>query len=189
MIYYHHRLYIPASSRAPILSQVVHDTHIGVHQTLKKCTMSVWWPNMARDAYSFVADYDKCNKLRFRGTPSTGTWQESQSWERVHVDWATITPLLEIFLLLISCSSWIEAIPCKDQSTATVHRSLLEIFSRFSVPKTLVSDNGAEFVALNQWLSKMNCRQVGDSCLQTIIKWHCRACCLNHQTGHRWIHV
>ena len=34
----------------------------------------------------------------------------------------------------------------------------------------------------------MNC-QVGDSCIQTVIKWHCWACCSSHQTGHCWIHA
>ena len=92
-------------------------------------------------------------------TPSTDTWPESQLWERVHVDWAYHPAFGNIFVV-DSCSPWIEAIPCKDRSTATVHRSLLDIFSRFSLTKTLVSDNEPEFVALKQCLSKMNCRKL-----------------------------
>ena len=49
---------------------------------------------------------------------------------------------------------------CKDRSDSTVRSRLLEVFSRFGVPKTLVSDNGAEFVALKEWLFRMNCRKI-----------------------------
>ena len=115
---------------------------------------------MARDVSKFVMHCDTCNKIRFRGTSSTDTWPESQPWERVHVDWAQHPAYGNILIVIDSCSSWIEAVPCTDRSTATVQRCLLEIFSWFGVPQTLVSDNGPEFVALKPWLSRMNCRKL-----------------------------
>ena len=122
--------------------------------------MSTWWPNMSRDVAQFVTHCDTCSRIRFRGTPSTDTWPDSQPWERVHVDWAQHPAYGNILIVVDSCSSWIEAIPCTDRSTTTVQRCLLEIFSRFGIPRTLVSDNGPEFVALRQWLSRMNCKKL-----------------------------
>ena len=159
LIYHLDRPYIPAPYRAAVLLQI-HDTHMEIQQTLKKCAMSVWWPNMARDISKFVMHCDTCNKIRFRGTSSTDTWPESQPWERVHVDWAQHSAFGNILIVVDSCSSWIEAVQCTDRSTATVQRCLLEIFSRFGVPRTLVSNNGPEFVALKPWLSRMNCRKL-----------------------------
>ena len=159
LLYHQDRLYIPSPYRVALLVQV-HDTHMGVHQTLKKCAMSAWWPNMARDVHRFVADCETCNKVRFCGTPSTDTWPESQPWERIHIDWAQHQIFGNILIVVDSGSSWIEAFICQDRSTATVQRRLLEIFSRFGVPKTVVSDNGPEFVALKQWLLNMNCRKI-----------------------------
>ena len=72
LIYHMDRPYIPAPYCAAILLQI-HDTHMGIQQTLKKCAMSVWWPNMARDVSKFVMHCDTCNKIRFCGTSSTDT--------------------------------------------------------------------------------------------------------------------
>ena len=103
---------------------------------------------MAQGVSKFVMHCDTCNIIRFRGTSSTDTWPESQPWERVHVDWAQHSIFGNILIIVDSCSSWIEVVQCTDRSTATVQRCLLEIFSQFGVPRTLVSDNGPEFVAL-----------------------------------------
>ena len=75
-------------------------------------------------------------------------------------DWAQHSAFGNILIIVDSCSSWIEVVQCTDRSTATVQCCLLEIFSQFGVPRTLVSDNGPEFVALKPWLLRMNCRKL-----------------------------
>ena len=73
---------------------------------------------------------------------------------------------LSIPLLATFSSSLIHAPPGLKRYSAQIDpqpqckRCLLEIFSRFGLPRTLVFDNGPEFVALKPWLSRMNCRKL-----------------------------
>ena len=97
MIYYHHRLYIPASSRALILSQV-HDTwgctklwrsvpcQFG-GPTWPELFIALWRTVTSAASYVFVV-------LRLQ-IPD----QSRNHWQRVHTLIGLITPLLEIFLL------------------------------------------------------------------------------------------
>ena len=88
-IHHRNRLFVPEPFRARLLTSI-HDTHMGVQQTLKKGALSVWWPNFARDVYRFVSSCDECQRIRFKGTPGTNTWPESTPWQRLHIDWAYI---------------------------------------------------------------------------------------------------
>ena len=85
LIYHRNRLFIPGPHRSKILARI-HDTHMGVQQTLKKGAMTVWWPNFTKDVCSFVYSCLECQNSRFRGTPSTHTWPPSQPWQRLHID-------------------------------------------------------------------------------------------------------
>ena len=107
-----------------------------------------------------MTDCETCNKISFCGTPSTDVWPESQLWECLHLDWAQHQVFDNILIVVDSCSSWTEVFICQNHSTAMVQRCLLEIFSWFGVPKMVVSDNGPEFVALKQWLLKINCCKI-----------------------------
>ena len=43
-------------------------------------------------------------------------------------------------------SCWTEALPAGNRASETVKLYLNQMFARFGMPKTLVSDNGPEFV-------------------------------------------
>lgn len=75
-------------------------------------------------------------------------WEWTNSpWERIHVDFAGPFKGRMYFIVVDSHSKWPEVVPMSSTtSTATVN-VLRDIFSRLGLPKTLVSDNGPQFIA------------------------------------------
>ncbi|GBL78741.1 Uncharacterized protein K02A2.6 [Araneus ventricosus] len=68
-------------------------------------------------------------------------------WECIHVDFAG--PIFEhMFLLIIdSHSNWLEVYPMKVTTTKKTIEFLRDSFSRFGLPRVLVSDNGSQFTS------------------------------------------
>jgi len=66
------------------------------------------------------------------------------------------------FVLIDALSRFPEVFLTKDQSARTVHTLLQSLFSRYGVPKTIVSDNGPAFIEknLNLWLQNINCKHL-----------------------------
>ena len=89
--------------------------------------------------------------------PSLGktvsTWPEVDVWERLHMDWGYVKDQGSILVTVDAGSGWMEAFPAGNRTSETVKIYTSQIFARFGIPKTLVSDNGPEFVSggLKQW--------------------------------------
>lgn len=72
-------------------------------------------------------------------------------------------PGKELFLILVDAySEWPETVRVQDRSAKTVMHVLRTIFSRNGVPRTIVSDNAAEFhdETLCAWLRRIGCKPV-----------------------------
>ncbi len=117
---------------------------------------------MDRDIENFVKHCDECNRTRPQLKDSNDTWSECNPWERIHIEWLNKPDHGEILVIVDAGSGWIEAFPCTDRSTRTVIRCLRNVFARFGVPFTLVSNNGKEFVShdFKEWLKCQGCRKV-----------------------------
>ena len=65
-------------------------------------------------------------------------------------------------VLVDSSSGWLECIPCQNRHTETVIKQLRDIFARFGVPRTLVTDNAPEFTnpEFRAWLQNIGCKLV-----------------------------
>ena len=86
--------------------------------------------------------------------------EEKKPWERIHMDHGYVTNVGYLLIVVDAYSSWPEVMRVRDRSTMEVMRVLREIFSRNGVPRTLVSDNAAEFCdqSLGEWLNHIGCR-------------------------------
>ena len=64
--------------------------------------------------------------------------------------------------ILDAGSSWIEAFPVGNRTSKTVKVHLSQIFARFGIPRTLVSDNSPEFVSsdLKQWCESLGIKKM-----------------------------
>ena len=80
--------------------------------------------------------------------PSLGktvvTWQEADFWERLYMVWGYVKDQGKILVIVDADSGWVEASPAGKRTSETVKVYLSQIFG---IPKTLVFDNGPEFVS------------------------------------------
>ncbi|XP_014778463.1 uncharacterized protein K02A2.6-like [Octopus bimaculoides] len=73
-------------------------------------------------------------------------WPKMDSaWSRLHVDFAG--PLNGSYYIIVvdSYSKWPEVCKCSRPTTSVTFDFLEELFSRYEVPYTIVSDNGTQF--------------------------------------------
>ena len=78
------------------------------------------------------------------------------------MDWGYVKDQGNILVIVEAGSGWIEAFPAGNRTSETVKIYLSQIFARFGIPKTLVSDNGPEFVSgdLKQWCESLGIKKI-----------------------------
>ena len=117
-----------------------------------------WWPGISQDVFGYVSKCKECQENR----PSLGktvfTWPEAEVWERLRMHWRYVKDQGNIWVIVDAGSSWIEALPAENRTWQTVKVHLSQIFTRLGIPRTLVSDNGPEFVSSDQ---KQWCESIG----------------------------
>ena len=75
-------------------------------------------------------------------------WQwPTRPWSRLYIDYAG--PLEgKMFLVVIDAhSKWIEVFPMSSATALTTVQQLHQLFSRFGLPDSIISDNGTQFTA------------------------------------------
>lgn len=79
---------------------------------------------------------------------SLTSWPISDSpFERVHIDFFGPFHGKMYLIMYDSFSKWIEVFPMTRTTSEATEDCLRHIFARFSLPKTLVSDNGPQFTS------------------------------------------
>ena len=109
----------------------------------------VWWPGMDKQIENLVQSCQACQSTRNQPpVVPLHPWPWSTSpWERIDVDFAG--PILgSMFLVLVdSHSKWMEVEPMETTTTERTVKVLRALFVRYGLPKSLVSDNGPQFVS------------------------------------------
>ncbi|XP_055591110.1 uncharacterized protein K02A2.6-like [Uranotaenia lowii] len=140
------RLAIPAPFRKRCLDQL-HRGHPGTQRMKAIARSYVYWPNVDNEISSYVKACRHC-ALTAKSPPHSAPslWPKStKPWERVHIDYAG--PIEgDYFLLVIDSFTkcTLNLFSCSTTSTATIN-ILRDLFARFGMPTTLVSDNGPQF--------------------------------------------
>ena len=97
--------------------------------------------------------------------PSLGktvsTWPAADVWERLHMYWGYVKDQCIILVIVDAGSGWMEGFPAGNRTSETVKVCLGQIFARFGIPKTLLSDNGLEFLNgdLKQWCESLGIKK------------------------------
>lgn len=108
-----------------------------------------WWPGLDRDIEKISASCQTCiqNLPMPTAAPPVSWPATNERWSRVHVDFAGPIAGKMILVVVDTHTKWVEAIPLVHANSETTVNCLRTIFSRFGVPRTLVSDNGPQFTS------------------------------------------
>ena len=160
VVYQGTRMMIPAPLRQRAMD-LAHETHGGVNSTLRRLQFSAWWPGMVSDVNTFVSKCQVCNKVRPHLAKSTDHWPESLPLDRWHMDWAWFKDR-NIFVMVDAGSGWVEAFETRSRTSEIVIKLLRTVFSRFGMPRCLVSDNAPEFVSreVADWIKSQGIHKV-----------------------------
>ena len=143
------RMVIPSSLRRGIL-KILHRGHLGIVKTKSIARGVVWWPNIDSDIEKTVSECLHCGQIKPTAPPQRQIPHEPAKtpMERVHIDYAGPFHTRNYLIIVDAYSKWPEIYEVRDTSTLTTIRSLKDMFGRFGIPETIMSDNGPQFTAL-----------------------------------------
>ena len=142
------RVVIPPSARAALLAEL-HSGHPGCTRMKSLARGLLWWPHLDQDIERTVkqcVSCQQCQPLPPSAPLQPWTWPTCP-WSRLHVDFAG--PVAgKMFLVVIDAhSKWIEVSPMATATSLTTIQQLRQMFARFGIPETIVSDNGPQFAS------------------------------------------
>ncbi|CAB3239859.1 unnamed protein product [Arctia plantaginis] len=142
-----HRVVVPGALRASVLSEV-HGAHLGIVKCKGLARSYVWWPRIDEDIERMCAACKTCSLTADMPPKSIivpWSWPR-EPFERINIDFFSHSN--NTYLILVDGhSKWIEVIHMTTTTASNTINKLKEIFSRFGLPKKLVSDNGPPFTS------------------------------------------
>ncbi|RVW23639.1 Transposon Ty3-G Gag-Pol polyprotein [Vitis vinifera] len=148
---------VPEEEQQGILSHC-HESACGGHFASQKTAMKVLqsgftWPSLFKDAHIMCRSCDRCQrlgKLKRRNQMPMNPILIVDLFDVWGIDFMGPFPMSfgnsYILVGVDYVSKWVEAIPCKHNDHKVVLKFLKEnIFSRFGVPKAIISDGGTHF--------------------------------------------
>ena len=153
--------FIPPKLRHLVLAKA-HETHRGKNATEESVRMIAWWPGITQDIQHFLIKCKNCQMNRPSLGKTVSTWPEAEVWERLHMDCGYVKNQGKILVIVDARSGWREAFTMGNRTSESVKVYLGQIFARFGIPKTLVSDNGPELVSgdLKQWRESLGIKKM-----------------------------
>ena len=154
-----HLLVIPKSMQRNLL-QWAHDHptagHSGQQKTLFRLTTRVFWESMRKDVYNYVMTCDACQQFKYNNAPSASPMQThsvTEPWHTIGIDIMGPFPTTsrnKRFLLVIVdyFTRWIEIFPISTTTSMAISELLTDqVFTRYGLPKYILSDNGPQFIS------------------------------------------
>ena len=141
-----YRVLIPEKFRKDLLEEM-HGAHLGMNKMKAIARQYFWWPNLDANIEEFVRSCDPCGK--FAKKPEKARLekfpQANRPFERIHIDFLGPFNGKVYFVVIDAYSKWPEIFEMTSTDTGRTLEKLREVFSRFGLPETLISDNGTQF--------------------------------------------
>ncbi|XP_013139456.1 PREDICTED: uncharacterized protein K02A2.6-like [Papilio polytes] len=153
-----HRLVVPEQCKGKIL-KIIHEPHMGIVKSKALARSYVWWAGLdeavertCRECAACAAQADSPP----RQTPRMWPWP-ARPWSRLHLDF--LGPIAgKTYLVVVDATSkWLEIFNMSGISASYLIDRLNELFSRFGIPRQIVTDNGAQFTSKEfEYFNKFN---------------------------------
>lgn len=141
LCFFQNRLFVPASY-VPTVLKSLHEGHLNVQKTLQLARQSVFWLSMRKDIETYVGACPECNRFKRNNPPEPLKPYSlcTRPWERLHMD--IFTHQTRDFLVVYDAYSyWLEVVPLRTKTVSEISSILANLFARFGVPSSVVSDN------------------------------------------------
>jgi hypothetical protein len=143
-----HQIVIPRLMQ-PEMIKLAHQGHLGIAKTKRRAKDAIWWPQMNNSQLEqMVFNCQACSRhaVQQRREPLCNSPLLAMPWEKVGVH------LLEApgvhFLIVVDYYSRYPEVKQLDKTRSyDVILAMKGTFSRFGIPKVVVSDNGPQFAS------------------------------------------
>lgn len=142
------RLVVPENCKDKILL-MIHEPHMGIVKSKAIARSYVWWggvdeavERMCRECAVCAAQADAPP----RHAPRMWPWP-NRPWSRLHLDYMGPIAGKTYLVVVDAMSKWIEVFNATSTTASGLIDRLIELFSRWGLPKQIVSDNGPQFAS------------------------------------------
>lgn len=129
--------------------------HFGIFKTLHRIKRRYFWIGMRQDVINYVNRCPKCQRnkhTRETRMPCMITEVAKKPFDKIYIDLVVNLPCTNsgnrhILSMVDDLTRFVDFVAVPDMEAPTIAKVLYEqILSRYSVPKVIVSDNGANFI-------------------------------------------
>lgn len=153
------KLWIPKPLTTSLV-QIAHQSspalHGGIHKTLHRLRQYYYWPNMTIDVKNFVSQCELCKCIKpvnKTNIPDMGkTFTVQRPFQHLYIDFLGPYPRstqgnTSIFVVLDQLTKFPFIKPIRNAIANAAISILKDLFSTFSVPQEIFSDNGTQFTS------------------------------------------
>ena len=142
------RVVVPSSLRNAVLVDL-HETHPGMTRMKGLSRSYVWWPKIDSDIEKTVSTCLVCKKIRFEPVKApVHPWiLPSEPCPRIRIDFAGPISGTTYLVVVDAYSKFPEVVKMTSMTATATINTLRDIFSRYGLPKIIVSDSGPQFIA------------------------------------------
>lgn len=141
------RVVIPGSLRKEMLKRI-HEGHLGIEKCKKRARDAIWWPGMGAEIEECVQRCEPCQRHRAAQPrePLAPHPVPRLPWEVLAADLFELDKL-HYLLVVDYYSKYVEVVYLPNLRSDTVIAKMKGMFSRFGIPKKIVTDNGTQFTS------------------------------------------
>jgi RNase H-like domain found in reverse transcriptase/Integrase core domain/Integrase zinc binding domain len=156
-LFYGIRVVIPKSLRPAVLAEL-HEAHLGMTKMKALARSYCFWNGIDADIEATVKKCRSCCLVQNEAAKvPVHSWEyPSFPFQRIHIDYAGPFMGTNFLVIVDAYSKWPEIIPTKSTDSAATIRILRNVFARFGIPVTMVSDNGPQF--RSDWMARFTKR-------------------------------
>ena len=109
----------------------------------------IWWPGIDQEIEATTKSCDGCQRMEVnQQLIPVHPWEYPEGpWRRIHVDYAGPFESHTFLVVVDAFSKWPKVVVMKDSDALHTIEALREMFSRWGIPRQLVTDNGPQFVS------------------------------------------
>ena len=147
LIFKGQQLVVPRVLRKELMEKT-HSSHIGIEGCIRRARDTFFWPRMTVELKEYISKCEVCLTHRSGQEKEPILQHEfvARPWGKISAD---LCELDNRTLLVVSdyYSNYVEVARLNTLTSRAIIKSLKEIFARFGIPDTLITDNGPQFAS------------------------------------------